>query len=104
MKILMLGKRILHFAGVRVFRDYFPTQRSQLVRRQQKLGTEQHSEMRSSQDLLAEQLLKRLAVPREPTNTFVQLVVRHLIFAQSPAEFRLVIDVRNLRDRLALGS
>ena len=57
-----------------------------------------------SRELLAEQLLEGLAVLGELLDTLVELVERHLVLEESPAELGLVVDKRDLRQRLALGS
>ena len=51
---------------------------------------------RSSLELRAEEALESLAVLRELADTLVELVGRHLVFAERPAELGLVVDVRDL--------
>ena len=53
-------------------------------------------------ELLTEELLQGLAVLSKLADTLVQLVCRHLVLAECPAEFSLVVDVRHLGDGLAL--
>ena len=47
-------------------------------------------------DLLAEEGLEGLAVLRELADALVELVGRHLVLAQCPAELGLVVNVRDL--------
>ena len=59
---------------------------------------------RSSLELRAEEALESLAVLRELADTLVELVGRHLVLAQCPAELGLVVNVRDLGNRVgALG-
>lgn len=57
-----------------------------------------------SRELLAEEGLERFTVLSKLTNALVELVRRHLVLAQRPAELSLVVDVGDFRDEVALGS
>ena len=50
-------------------------------------------------ELLLEQILKSRAVLSELFDALVELVKRHLVLKQSPAELGFVVDERDLRDR-----
>ena len=52
-------------------------------------------------DLLAEEGLEGLAVLRELADALVELVGRHLVLAERPAELGLVVDERDLGHRLS---
>ena len=49
-------------------------------------------------ELLADELLEGLAVLSELLDALVELVERHLVLEEGPAELGLVVDVRDLRD------
>ena len=68
------------------------------------MSTDMRGGNRSSLELRAEEALEGLAVLRELADTLVELVVRHLVGAKSPAELGLVVDVRDLGDGLTLRS
>ena len=53
--------------------------------------------------LLLEDFLQGLAVLGELLDALVELVERHLVLEERPAELGLVVDERHLRDRLGLG-
>lgn len=53
----------------------------------------------SSRELLAEEVLEGLAILGELLDTLVQLVERHLVLKELPAELGLVVDIRDLLDR-----
>jgi hypothetical protein len=57
---------------------------------------------RSSTQPLAEEALKSLAVLSKLLNTLVQLVERHLVLEEGPAELRLVVDEGDLGHGLGL--
>ena len=54
-------------------------------------------------ELLAEEVLQCLTILSELPDTLVELVGRHLVFAERPAELGLVVDERHLLESLALG-
>ena len=54
-------------------------------------------------ELLLEDLLQGLAVLGELLDALMELVERHLVLEERPAELGLVVDERHLRDRLGLG-
>ena len=52
-------------------------------------------------ELLAEEVLQCLTILSELPDTLVELVRRHLVLAEGPAELGFVVDVGDLGDRLA---
>ena len=54
-------------------------------------------------ELLADEALEGLAVLSELLDTLVELVERHLVLEQRPAELGLVVDERDLLDRGGVG-
>lgn len=56
-----------------------------------------------SLELLSEGTPKSVCILSKLLDTLVQLVPCHLILKEFPAELGLVVDVRDLRDRICLG-
>lgn len=54
-------------------------------------------------ELLRKHLLEGLTILSELLDTLVQLVERHLVLEQCPAELGLVVDVGDLGEVLVLG-
>ena len=57
----------------------------------------------SGRELLPQQFLQSLTVLREFLDPLVELVERHLVLEQLPAELWLVSDVRHLRHGMSFG-
>lgn len=56
-----------------------------------------------SRELLTEDVPKRVSILSELLDTLVQLIKRHLVLEQLPAELGLVVNVRDLGYRLCLS-
>lgn len=56
-----------------------------------------------SLDLLPEKVLERLAILSELLDTLVELIERHLVLEERPAELSLVVDKGDLGDVGGLG-